>query len=805
MRKKIIGIFVCMLMIGTIILPVTGKTSESAWIYQNKNDYLSNHILINNDSFLNDGINDFIINEMYVNHIPGLSASIVRNGRILWTESYGYANISQNLPVKDTTLFMLASISKTITGTALMQLYEQGYFKLDDPINEYLPFQVHNPMFPLKKITFRMLLTHSSSIRDNWDIILPYLPGDPKIPLGEYMEEYLTPRGEYYHRFLNFYLQRPGTDYHYSNIAVALAGYLVEVISGMPFDEYCKINIFKPLDMDETAWFLADLNSSHIAVPYKWNGQKFIPYEHYGYPDYPDGQLRTSATQLSHFLLMMMNHGEYNSTHILRESTIDLMLTPQLPFYMGQENGYWANTQGIIWYQIDLPGRTLWGHEGGDPGVSTCMFFEPETNIGVIILTNGENYDPLILSALFTFIETTNTPTPPTIHGFTDGKVEQQYSYTVDTTDPNGDDVYYFIDWGDNTNSSWIGPYPSGEVITESHTWSEKGKYTIQAKVKDVNEWESDWATLKVTVSKNKAIGNSNLKFMIAGKSLRALRSYWLHVPPSYDGSKPVPLVLNLCSLDQFSFKYSNIKYNAMEDLTNFSEKADEEGFIVVYPNQHVWLTTGFGPYYYTGKLLPIYLVHGWDYGYYPYWAFKFIDDIGFMQDLIDKMKQDYNINSSRIYVTGFSDGAFMSYSIGAYLSDTVAAIAPVCGSIGSRSGTQESMYYTPTPKNPVSVIAFHGTADEELYNGTNAPTVNESISFWVEHNGCDPTPEIYTSESGKIIRRTYTNGENGTEVVLYEIVGGEHVWPGNPYDDTIHEISATDLIWEFFATHPKQ
>ncbi len=488
-------------MIGIVILPVTGKISESDWVYQNKNSTPStpsNNILINNDSFLNDGINDFIISEMYAYHIPGLSASIVRNNRILWTGSYGYANISQNLPVKDTTLFMLASISKTITGTALMQLYEQGYFDLDDPINDYLPFQVHNPMFPLKKITFRMLLTHTSSIRDNWGVLSPlYLPGDPVIPLGEYLKEYLTPRGEYYHRFLNFYHQRPGTDWHYCNEAAALAGYLVEVISDMPFDEYCEINIFKPLDMDETAWFLADLNISHIAVPYGWNGTNFISYGQYGYPDYPNGQLRTSATQLSHFLLMMMNNGEYNSTRILKESTVDLMLTPQIPSYMMT----YPSQQGIIWMQDNTcPGRTLWGHDGGDPGVATYMFFEPETNIGVITLTNGNSDPSRIFSALFTYIETSNTPTSPTIHGSTDGKVEQPYSYSVNTTDPNGDDVYYFIDWGDNTTSSWIGPYSSGEVITESHTWSEKGKYTIKAKVKDVNEWESNWATLTVTM-----------------------------------------------------------------------------------------------------------------------------------------------------------------------------------------------------------------------------------------------------------------------------------------------------------------
>jgi len=301
--------------------------------------------------------------------------------------------------------------------------------------------------------------------------------------------------------------------------------------------------------------------------------------------------------------------------------------------------------------------------------------------------------------------------------------------------------------------------------------------------------------------------GNSTLKFMIAGKELRALRSYWIHIPPSYDGSKPVPLVIDLNCYFEFNFQFPyplyHFKNNYMELYTLFSQKADQEGFIVVYPNQKLKIDTGFGPWDKTGKLFPVYLAYGYDYGFIPYWSYKFIDDIGFIQDLIAKMKQDYNINSSRIYATGFSDGARMAYSVGAHLSDTIAAIAPVDGSIGTRYG--ETMYYIPTPKNPVSVLAFLGIEDEFWYNGTYVASANESISFWVEHNGCNPTPEIYTSESGKIIRTTYTNGNGRTEVVLYEIIGGQHVWPGNPWDNPDCEISANDLIWEFFEAHPKQ
>ena len=115
-------------------------------------------------------------------------------------------------------------------------------------------------------------------------------------------------------------------------------------------------------------------------------------------------------------------------------------------------------------------------------------------------------------------------------------------------------------------------------------------------------------------------------------------------------------------------------------------------------------------------------------------------------------------------------------------------------------------VYFGRYEKNPVSVITFHGTNDSNIpYDGSSIfVSVNESISFWVEHNGCNLEPEINISESGRIIKRTYINGTNYTEVVLYTTVGGGHWWPGSN-DDLIQEISATDCIWDFFENHPKK
>jgi len=299
---------------------------------------------------------------------------------------------------------------------------------------------------------------------------------------------------------------------------------------------------------------------------------------------------------------------------------------------------------------------------------------------------------------------------------------------------------------------------------------------------------------------------STHLKFMIAGKALRILRTYWLHIPPSYNELKAVPLVIVLHGATGFSLKnpFWFFRSSWMENYTELSKKADEEGFLVVYPNAKLdFYTKGFD----------------YNYGYIPGGAPKYVDDIGFLHALIDKLKQGYMINSSRIYVTGISDGGCMTYSIGAYLSDEIAAIAPVAGTIGGCMSLENHTFYQiPNPSHPVSVIIFHGTNDSLVsYEGGgdyNISSVNESVAFWVEQDGCTVTPSINISLSGKIIRRTYTNGNNGTEVILYTTAGGEHWWPGNPWTsspgspwliDTIQEISATDLIWEFFESHPKQ
>ena len=146
----------------------------------------------------------------------------------------------------------------------------------------------------------------------------------------------------------------------------------------MNLQAYAKARIFEPLGMKESSFFLRDLDVSHIAMPY--DGTPPVAQGHYGYPDYPDGQLRTSAPQLARFLLMFAQKGQCGQ-RLLKEATVDTMETVQLPAV--------DPSQGIIWYYDTKAGTQVLGHRGGDKGVSTDMFFDPTTGSGYVLLSNG--------------------------------------------------------------------------------------------------------------------------------------------------------------------------------------------------------------------------------------------------------------------------------------------------------------------------------------------------------------------------------------------------------------------------------
>jgi CubicO group peptidase (beta-lactamase class C family) len=333
----------------------------------------------------------FVRQQMHKAVTPGVAVAVVRGEEIVFATGAGWADREQGIRVTPDTAFMLASVSKTVTCAGIMTLVEDGLLDLDADINGYLPFEVHVPAAPHVPITMRMLLTHTSAIRDRWRVWgrpysdpTLYFHGDSPIALGDFMQSYFAVGGDEYRPNANFYDRRPGTAYAYSNFAVALAGYVAEFVSGTDFDELCTARIIDPLGMTDSGFRLADIGTPNLAMPYKVDRESgaFTPYFQYGYPDYPDGELRTSARHLAAWLGAFMNFGKLGDVRVLDRDTVIEIRRHQLGRMVS-----WH--QGLIWYGSSAPGFFRLGHTGGDYGVSTQMFFRPDTRVGVITLTNS--------------------------------------------------------------------------------------------------------------------------------------------------------------------------------------------------------------------------------------------------------------------------------------------------------------------------------------------------------------------------------------------------------------------------------
>ncbi|QTD48472.1 serine hydrolase domain-containing protein [Sulfidibacter corallicola] len=338
-----------------------------------------------------DEMGDYIRQKMATGNIPGLGAAIVVNGKVAWTGGYGLADVTNDRPVTAETPFLLASISKAITGVIFMKAWENDLIAIEAPINDILPFRVDNPWVAGETILASHLLTHTSGIVDNEDVTEEsYTYGaDSPIALGTFLAGYLTPGGQWYDEEVNFLEDRPGDASEYSNVGTALVGYLIERVSETPFATYCKDQVFTPLGLDRTGWFLADFNPADVAIPYEVaaNGQ-FQAVGHYGFPDYPNGQCRASAADLARFLAMVMNGGTLDGTRVLRAETIQTMLADrQVPQGQDDED---TVSQGLLWFTTRKFDQNLVGHDGGESGADTFMFFNPDTGIGVITLVNGD-------------------------------------------------------------------------------------------------------------------------------------------------------------------------------------------------------------------------------------------------------------------------------------------------------------------------------------------------------------------------------------------------------------------------------
>ncbi|MGB5170664.1 MAG: serine hydrolase [Eudoraea sp.] len=341
-------------------------------------------------------LNKFLQKKANKMELIGMQASFVTDTYI-WQRNYGIKEYKNEDPVDSNTLFMIASCSKPVTALGILKLQEAGELGLDDPINNYLPFHVANPNFPDEVITIRMLLTHTSSIRDNWEILTPLytLPegGDSPLPLTKFLPEYLVEGGELYNREENFWKDKPESLFQYCNVGYALLGLIIEEITAKAFKEFIEEEIFVPLGMEQAYWFLADIPHRNIARPHEMPNKHTDFKEpkvlnHYGYPDYPDGQIRTTTADYSRFIQLFLNDGMVNGKQFLSKTSIDDFLKVQYPNKFKYQAIAWNYNEFDNWiYYLLMP--RLPSHTGADPGVATVVSFDPENKIGAIIFTNS--------------------------------------------------------------------------------------------------------------------------------------------------------------------------------------------------------------------------------------------------------------------------------------------------------------------------------------------------------------------------------------------------------------------------------
>lgn len=346
------------------------------------------------------------------NGLVGMSVATTCGGAVQDVVHFGKRNLALNLDVDDSTRYRIASISKLVTAIGFMRLYEQGAFGLDDDVSTTLGFSFRNPAYPATPITYRMLLSHTSSFQDGTgyaDFLSATYGTTPPPPISELS----VPGGDYYTSNM-WSTEAPGTYFTYSNANFGILGTLIEALSGQRFDVYMRQQVLLPLGI-HGSYNVQDLPGvTDLAVLYRNSAPQSDNYNGMMPPapdlsQYvigsnglffaPQGGLRVSALELSRIAILLANEGSFDGTALLQPATVALMLGNEWTWNGSNGDNYYGlfRSWGLGVHRITaqpggdvvFPGTALFGHPGEAYGLISDLYVDPATGFGLVFITNG--------------------------------------------------------------------------------------------------------------------------------------------------------------------------------------------------------------------------------------------------------------------------------------------------------------------------------------------------------------------------------------------------------------------------------
>ncbi len=317
--------------------------------------------------------------------IPGMAVAIVKDGKTIFAEGYGLRKAGSNEKVDANTLFGIASLTKAFTSASLAILVDQGKIDWDDKVQDYLPwFELYDP-YVSANITIRDLLSHRSGLRT--------FSGDLLWYGTTYSREEIIRRAKYLKPAYGF-----REHYGYSNIMYLTAGQIIEAVTDTTWEDYVQHHFLTPLGMDRSSTTIEAFDQQdNIATPHNLVLGANYPIEYISWQNIaPAGAVNSSVQDMTHWIKMHLNRGEYKGKRYFSEQVSYDMWQPVTPFEISkQSESLWPSMHwrayGLGWGLFEYQGRKVVNHSGGLDGVISRVFLVPEENMGFIVLTNNIN------------------------------------------------------------------------------------------------------------------------------------------------------------------------------------------------------------------------------------------------------------------------------------------------------------------------------------------------------------------------------------------------------------------------------